>query len=340
MPANQLENITWYRDAEALDRQEPGICHSFMASLATVINYMEDGLDPAWLMGSSAFAFRIFINMGLCPSAMSMFSFHDILPEAVEQAGYKCIYVSRMWDENAQEKEKREEAHIKIREGIDRDVPAIVWDIFAAEWGVITGYDDDKKTYKTLTSQGKPSELAYKKLGKNGIDILSVTIPGEPNSRTREEIIRNSLQAAAAHAEQKEFIDERPKYQNGLAGFDLWAQIYDRWGMLVEAGKDDNIPEQSFNFLKYYAGHYYSARCYARDYLHTISDGHDSLERAARSYAKVAAFLQPLWELFPIREKPSLEDIKSLAACIRSAKAAEAEGITYIQKYLAGKEKT
>ena len=212
MSANKLENISWYTDPETQAKNEPGIFHSFMASLATAINYIdrENGLDPVWLMGSSAFAFRIFVNMGLCPSTMSMFSFHDLLPKAVEQAGYHCIYVSRGWNEKKQEKARREEAHAKILEGINLGTPAIVWDIFEAEWGIITGYDEDKQPYTTLTCQGKSSSLAYKKLGKNGIDILSVTIPGEKNSRTREEIIVNSLQAAVAHADQKEFIDEPP----------------------------------------------------------------------------------------------------------------------------------
>ena len=99
MKANKLEDIIWYKDPKTQANNEPGVYHSFMASLATVINYMENGLDPAWLMGCSAFAFRIFVNIGLCPSAMSMFSFYDLLPEAVEQAGYKCIYVQRMYDE-------------------------------------------------------------------------------------------------------------------------------------------------------------------------------------------------------------------------------------------------
>lgn len=97
--ANKLENITWFTDPKTQTKNEPGVYHSFMAGLATAINYMENGLDPTWLMGSSAFAFRIFVNIGLCPSAMSMFSFYDLLPEAVEQAGYKCIYVQRMYDE-------------------------------------------------------------------------------------------------------------------------------------------------------------------------------------------------------------------------------------------------
>ena len=60
MKVTTLEGIKWYVDQAAKERGEPGIYHSFMASLATVINYIEGNVDPVWLMGASGFAFRIF----------------------------------------------------------------------------------------------------------------------------------------------------------------------------------------------------------------------------------------------------------------------------------------
>ncbi len=84
MEAMILENISWYADQHARDKGEPGIHHSFMKSLATALNYVSGDFDPVWLMGSSGFAFRIFVNEHLCPSAMSIFDFSAILPEAIE----------------------------------------------------------------------------------------------------------------------------------------------------------------------------------------------------------------------------------------------------------------
>ncbi len=89
-----------------------------------------------------------------------------------------------MWDEEEVERERREEAHAAIIEGIDRVAGAIVWDIHDDEWGLIIGYDEKRRSYDTLTNQGKPSSLAFDRLGRNGIDVLSVAIPGEPNGRT------------------------------------------------------------------------------------------------------------------------------------------------------------
>jgi hypothetical protein len=66
----------------------------------------------------------------------------------------------------------------------------------------------------------------------------------------------NSLKAAVVHAEQGEWTD-RPRYQNGLAAYDLWASIYEKSAKIIEAGKGNNIKQDIWNFAAYYANHYY-----------------------------------------------------------------------------------
>jgi hypothetical protein len=347
MSAKRVENISCYVDRQALERDEPGIVHSYMAGLSTAINHLAGELDPAWLMGSSAFAFRLFINQIMCPSAMSIFNWADLLPEAVEQAGYKCAYVSRMWNENETEEQRRREAHAAIVDGIDRGAPAIAWDVAHCEWGTITGYDEDAQAYHALTNEGRPITLAYDRLGHNGIDVLSVAIPGEANGRSREESIHNSLKVAVAHAECEEWT-ERPEYENGLKGYDMWASAFDKWALLVVAGKADNIGFDILAHSVYYAGHHYSSRCYARDYLREIADGHETLQRASDSYGVAASHLKQTWDclrseesrgtivLERLRRKqsPSQEELDSLAESIRAARDAEREAIDSIKRYL------
>jgi hypothetical protein len=334
MNTTRLTNLKHYVDRLSLRKNEPGIYHSYMSSLATSLSYISGGLDPVWIMGSSIFAFRIFVNETLCPSAMSMFSFKEILPEAIEQAGYNCKYVERMWDESVKEEEKRIEAHNAVVEAIQGGIPPVVWDIFDVEWGLIIGYDDIKESYFTLSHQGKVSSLPYKKLGKNGIDILSVSIPGEPNFRSRERVIINALNAAVAHSEGKEWIDDRPTYQNGIKAFDLWASVFDKWSWIVANGKSDKIGLDIFYFANYYAGHYYSARCYARDFLRHIAEEDKNLTQASLAYGRVADFLRPIWLYFSERKKPDSKLLKSFAQNIDSAKKSEKEGIELIKKYL------
>jgi len=304
-----------------------------MASLATALHHFHGTLDPVWLMGSSAFAFRVNVSEVLCPSAMSIFNWSKDLPAAVEQAGYGCNYIARMWDEENLEEERRAEAHAAILAAIDGGVPAVVWDVHDVEWGLVIGYDEKTHTYATLTHQGQPSSLPYDRLGRNGIDVLSVVIPGEPNDRTRDEAVRHSLTAAVAHAEGKEWT-ERPAYENGLAGYDLWATVFERWALLVEDCKAPKLPPSLPDHAAYYARHYYSARCYARDYLQAIADGEDDLRHALQAYGRVAASLRPMWEAFPGTRNPNAQLLRSLAASVRSAMAAEQQGLVHIGEHL------
>jgi hypothetical protein len=329
-----LDNIAWYIDPNAHAKGEPGLYHSYVASVATALNHLGAAVDPAWLMGTSGFAFRIFINEVMCPSAMSVFRWVTILPETIEQACYHCVYVSRLWNEEDKEATRRSEAHEAIVEGIGRGVPAVVWDVAEAEWGLVTGYDDRKKIYDTLTWTGERSALPYDKLGRNGIDVLSVAIPGEPNGRSREQIVLSSLNTAVAHAEQREWAD-RPKYQDGLPAFDLWATLFERWASIVRVGRGHRIsPHISTNAL-YYAAQWYSARCYARDYLRGIAGRNENLLRATLSYQNVASLLRPVWDVFKAQSKPDQKTLLGLARRIRDARAAEEEGIDHIKGYLA-----
>jgi hypothetical protein len=323
MPTKKIENITWYEDAAAKERGEPGVYHSFVASLATALDCLGQLDDPAWLMGASTFAFRSFVNQVMCPSAMSIFNWRAVLPEAVEQLGRRCTYISRLWGEDDIEEARRTEAQGEIRAAIDRGVPAIVWDIHVPEWGLIIGYDNDARRYHTLGCDRRTSTMGFDELGQRDIKILSVAIPGEPNSRSRREVVLNSLKAAVAHARQQEWMD-RPKYQDGLPAMALWASI-------IQPGHNEKI---SFEFSQYYAGHHYSARCYARDYLAQIADGDKALEAASVAYAQAASCLKPVWEAFYGERKPADRVLSALAQRIRESKAAEEEAVGSLAQYL------
>jgi hypothetical protein len=309
-----------------------------MASLATAINCIAGNLDPVWLMGSSAFAFRIMVNESLCPSAMSIFNWAAVLPQAVENSGYHCTYISRMWDEEDKEVEKRELAHAAIIENLRMRRPAVVWDVHDDEWGVIIGYDGRTRMYHALSNKGKPVTLPIDRLGRNGIDILSVAIPGEPNDRTRDGMILNSLKTAVNHAEEAEWMD-RPQYRDGLPAFDQWSLIYDRAAMIVDAGRDQNIPADVMGYAAYYASHYYSARHYASEYLRMICDGEPDLVAAAECYDRVASSLRFVWDnASSMKELGDAELLRSMSQAITQAGSAEREAIGAIKSFLARKE--
>jgi hypothetical protein len=339
METMQIDSVQWYADPDSARNNEPGIQHSYMACLATALNHITGGLDPVWLMGSSSFAFRIVVNETLCPSAMSIFDWTAVLPEAIKNAGHQCTYVSRLWHESDKMAERQQEAHDAILAGLRDGHPAVVWDVHDVEWGLIVGYDERREEYLALSFEGKDVTLPRDRLGQNGIDILSVAIPHLANNRSRDDMIANSLRAAVRHAEGQEWMD-RPKYQDGLAAFDLWSLIYERGAMLAEAGKGENISSDVLDHARYYAAHYYGARCYARDYLRMIADGDTHLTQAAECYGRIAEALRIVWDSASAMQH--LKDatlLRAMSKRIKAAGAAETEGIEALNTYLVARDK-
>jgi len=100
-------NISWDGIQDAT-----GYLFSFAKSLACAVKnspwseYAED------IVATSGFAFRMWVNKDLCPSATSIWGF-DCQKPWVESGGLICEYVGRYWGQEHIEKEKQLEA-IKI----------------------------------------------------------------------------------------------------------------------------------------------------------------------------------------------------------------------------------
>lgn len=127
---------------------------------------------------------------------------------------------------------------------------------------------------------------------------------------------------------------DRPSYQDGLPAFDQWALAYDRWALLVRTGRAANIGVDVAGFAAYNASHFYSARCYARDFLGAIADQEESLRRAETHYGEVASCLRPVWQSATNVEEPGAEDLSQMAEMIRSAKSAEENAVACLREYL------
>jgi len=328
------KRLRWYRDQGAVQRGEPGIVHSYAASIATVLQHLSGNLDPVWLMGVSGFAFRIMATETLCPSAMSIFDWRKVLPEVIEQAGYHCLHISRLWHEAEHENVIRDQAHHAIVEALDTGIPPVVWDIKDCEWGVIVGYEPGKQIYRGLDHQGNLVELPFARLGRNGIDILSVIVLKESSRIAKSEAVCKALKIAIDHADQREWND-RPKYQDGSPAYDHWSTGLSRWAEIVEKGNPEKIGVDICRRARYYASHYYSARCYAREFLKDISDESPYLRKAAACFADVAAYLKPVWIDSPTFKIADVATLRRLSSMIEQAKKAEMEGIDHIREHVA-----
>lgn len=151
----------------------------------------------------------MWVDPNLCPSAMSIWAFNHQKPW-VENGGLLCDYIERMWGQDDIEEKCRLKAIDMIKSSINKEIPAISWDIGLPEWGLITGYNDQTQKLTTLSITGKEEVMDYTKLGKNEVSILSVlTIIGKTN-KSIEDIISDSLKLAKIHLIGKEW-SENPK---------------------------------------------------------------------------------------------------------------------------------
>lgn len=175
-----------------------GYLFSLAKCLSAVLKHSEykDFADD--IIASSGFAFRMWVAPGLCPSATSIWDFSK-QPEWVANGGLVCDYTERLWGQENIEEERRKTAIQQIKNAIDNGMAAVVWDISGCEWGIITGYDDESKILFTLRIDGSEDQIAYDKLGKLEIQILSVLTVSNKSDKSVKQIVADTKQLAVSH---------------------------------------------------------------------------------------------------------------------------------------------
>lgn len=175
-----------------------GYLFSFAKSLACAVKnspYSEFAED---IIASSGFAFRMWLNPELCPSAMSIWNF-DSQPEWILNGGFNTAFVSCCWQPEEALAEARSVILPKIKASIDRGIPVIAWDIGVLEWGLITGYDEDNQKLAALCVSGSTDNMDYATLGNREMPMLNVvTITGK-SDKSQSDIISDTLKLAKSH---------------------------------------------------------------------------------------------------------------------------------------------
>lgn len=239
-------NITW----DGIE-DPTGYLFSFAKSLAAVIKnspYAELFED---IIATSGFAFRMWVDRGLCPSATSIWAFAE-QKRWVENGGLSCGYVERMWGEDAVEEERKKQAAAMIKASIDNGIGAVSWDISGCEWGVITGYNDEEGIFYTLKIDGSEDTVAYERLGKMDMPILSVLTVCGRVEKSQEEITAGMLAIVRAHLNGEEWCDNA----KGFAAYDA----------LISFVEEKLTADTAWN-LEYYLGTYAALKLYALKYF-------------------------------------------------------------------------
>lgn len=254
------------------------------------------------IVASSGFAFRMWVDAGLCPSATSIWEFGK-QKEWVENGGLSCGYVERLWGQDEIEEERRLEAVSLIRKSVDEGTAAVAWDVSGCEWGLITGYDEEAGTFSTLKICGKEDTLPQEKLGRLEIPILSVLTVTGKLERTPEEIMEGTKRLAAAHLRGEEWGDNA----KGLAAYDTLIGFI-----------EEKLSEETFWNLEYYLGTYAALKWYAWKYFEKYGEA-----ELAGLYAQVYDCWKQAFDKKVSGDAAEEQTRKEIAELLRSAQQAE-----------------
>jgi hypothetical protein len=230
--------------------------------------------------------------------------------------------------------EKVERVIAFIQESVDKGIPAIAFDLFIPEFGLIYGYDDDKQVFhaKDVSKEGTISYVDF--VEKR--NMLWVTTVSESLPHSKYEILRMALDMIVDHSRGREWQHIfKGKYDIGLAGYDAWIACMER-RTADPFGNAYNIAVVS------------DAREYAAQFLNELTvswNGQNVVERTVRKlageaaghYAMTAAALVEMRGMFPFPQggQPGeAAEADRAAELLRTAKETETLGIEVLERLL------
>ena len=282
------------------------------------------------VMGYTGHAFRINIRDGdVHVSGPTAWHWGPVLTEGLLNLGIRASYLGEL-NFTPPTPEQLGDAIAKVQRSIDRGVPAVAWDLFIPEFGVIFGYDDEKQEFhaKDVSKEGT---LPYHKLGRGEIGELFVLTVDEWFEVDKRTALAGALQIIIDHAH----IQDRtfPEYRNGLAGFDAWIGAF-RKGAVDVFGNAYNTAVVC------------DARAYAVKFLEQIEQQWNGPEPEQREVSRLAgeaaahyrtvyealAELPPLYP-FPQGGNPDIAaNAEYSIAVLERAKAAEERGVAVLER--------
>jgi hypothetical protein len=229
--------------------------------------------------------------------------------------------------------EKVEQTIALVQESIDRGVPAIVFDLFIPEFGLIYGYDDELQVFHAK-DVSKDGTLTYTQFADPKIGLLFVTTISESLPHSKYEMLRMALDMILDHARGREWTHVfKDQFAIGLAGYDAWISVMER--------KDADEYGNAYNTAVIA-----DAREHAAQFLRDLAsrwDGANVIERmvrkqaaeAAKHYAVVAEAFQQLRERFPFPQGGNPKDSEMADHAIKllkQAKEAETKGVEVLEQ--------
>lgn len=297
-------NLSWN------DVYDPtGYLFSFAKSLSAAVKKSPWNELSEDIVATSGFAFRMWLNPELCPSAMSIWQF-DRQPEWLLNGGLETTFSSCLWQPEDVLNQGRLDTLPKIKESIDRGIPVVAWDIGVLEWGLITGYDVETEKFATLSITGNTDDMDYAKLGNREMPMLNVVTLIGLTDKTQEDIIADTLQLAKAHLNGEEWCDENNK--KGLAVYPAMINFFE-----IEDTKYATCWS-----MEYYLGTYAALKWYAWKFFEKYN-----LSQLAQLYKTVYENWQKAFDMKKTADLTLEENRRKIAAYLKEAEECEKNAV-------------
>jgi hypothetical protein len=231
--------------------------------------------------------------------------------------------------------EKIERTIALIQQSIDQGVPAICFDLFTPEFGLIYGYDDDLQVFYAK-DVSKDGTLTYAEFADPKINLLFVTTISESLPHSKYEMLRMCLDMVVEHSRGREWTHVfKDRFAQGLAGYDAWIAVMERrsadeQGNAYNTAVIADAREFAARFLQDMVFQWNGTNVVERTVRRRASE-------AAVHYATVARAFGELRDLFPFPEggQPGNPSVANRAVeLLMTAKEAETKGIEELEKLL------
>jgi hypothetical protein len=222
-----------------------------------------------------------------------------------------------------------------VQDSIDRGIPAIGVDLFIPEFGLIYGYDDEKRVFYAK-DVSKDGTLTYEEFVNPKIHVLFVTTISESLPHSKYEMMRMALDMIVDHARGREWMHIfEGKFGQGLAGYDAWIGAMERrsadeYGNAYNVEVVADAREFAARFCREQAFKWNGANVVER----TVRE---RMGAAAVHYGAVAEAFAELREMFPFPSGGTPKDpivADRAAELLRRAKAAEEQGVAQLEQLL------
>lgn len=254
------------------------------------------------VMGATGHAFRIQVAADIGVSGPYAYDWAATIRDGFRHLGYSVSLFGGAGMQLEQPDELTS-AMDELLASLERGVPAVAWNVSNAEFGIIAGFDDDKRAWAVTDTSAADKKLPYSKLGRLHEDTeWFAAIPGRRIVADRADSLCGLFRHAARHIRGDGVnVGSRESASYGIGG----AEAYRTWiGLLDRQSLADPLG------AAYNAAVVHEARKHAARFLRSMTaNGYLSalcpsvvpaVTHAQRQYERIASAWEAVAKLFPL----------------------------------------